>query len=1215
MIKLPLNMTSAIQVHKNNVKFDGGFFPIGENNFWHGGIRLKDDNGDEPIYPIAEGKIIAYRLSEDYEYLPLPNQIKHDEKVKLDKGELKKHPYTKQVILGGKNYYQMKGRVDDEMEKMLQKEMGLYFSNNFVLIEHELKTPNECRDGNGKGIIKFYTLYMHLKPDSAYNYPEEFVKIDRYEESLDSDLLYRKPFYREWNFKLDVARDTKGVKVFNSLDDKSKKAVLPFGKNIWIKDEVHGGYVEFGYRDDDNVWNNAVIKKNNIEKIDYKGNVHYYKTTEEIPVYHLKKPDLQVGTLKKGIDWIKMGEQVSYKGKLTNKVKIKTYFENITDRRAVKGFIPVKFLKYHYTNKRYGIHFYKVKQDYILREYTKTTEVIKYKLDTEYKYYDRMDNCTKKIIFRKEASLSSADLFKEGKSNELKIYKYIYLDGETKADEVVEVSEEDLTSKDEYIDWFDKEKIYAGDIVKVIKPPKDIGNVTDQFYVETHLFFNVQELLVDKSKLTWRRGEQWQIKQDANEDITVLEDKGLRFFSSPKETAIVNRVVPKGQEFKLFDELGYFKQGKGFKLIDTQEKVNNVNYIDLGSKDDILTSNSILSDFKVDGNINIIKDGYKVSPDIILGYAGDFLHQRNMYHLELFFAEDKLDFIDNPAGDSITRYTFPEGTRGFYTMEQVKPTQQYLPSRTKMKIITPKDQQDSPPFVNAREVELEEVRVFIKEDKIKVDKKKKDFELLVKEIDSVYFYITEEKKLVKITDKSELKLEFTQNNGFNCFSYKFKGEKPKGWILIDKVGFTELEDDIIELVTPIEPPKDIEKDGLSGWFEENPEAIKFNPEDFQLSDEVKVLSRELVKKHGVDGKIYLGVKAGSYGTKWFLEDKLEEMVASENLFEWKNYFEKMEETEDLEPGKCDLKDLVRKIEYAGGKDAVVDGTLSYGEVRNAVQKDSIAEMLNRLIVKHPTEWHPAIYEEVEEVLRRKIKPAYIRNNVKTTVDKLCWWNGISGIKDFPDTSGCTNLFFAHPARFVEHIAEMKMGNFNPYGGKRITSSFSGRMEDVFDNPGFAVYTGKGPYKGYTSNTGIFNDGYRVDWNHEGVDFTTNQVNGLDVHCLIYGTVVVTGWNLYYGPFVIVQAADDPQKFFLAGHLSSIAVEVDQVVVPKMLIGKSGEEGAYSLGPHLHVSVFVIDDEEVGKIAKRTKGDNFDVFNYKLYCRNPFNHKIPYKAAK
>lgn len=89
---------------------EGGFFPIGANNFWHGGIHL--DAGGDAVQAIADGDIVAYRIN------------KKALEVKL---------------------------LDETMR----------YSNGFVLVRHERYTPKGAK-------LELFSLAVHLLPFEEY---------------------------------------------------------------------------------------------------------------------------------------------------------------------------------------------------------------------------------------------------------------------------------------------------------------------------------------------------------------------------------------------------------------------------------------------------------------------------------------------------------------------------------------------------------------------------------------------------------------------------------------------------------------------------------------------------------------------------------------------------------------------------------------------------------------------------------------------------------------------------------------------------------------------------------------------------------------------------------------------------------------------------------------------------------------------------------------
>jgi len=90
-------------------QYSGGNFPIGSSLTWHGGVHIETEEKrkeNKPIVCIADGAIVAYRFSKDY-----------------------------------KTY----------------GEESVPFSNNFVLVQHHYKSPNNQK-------LVFYSLYQHLRP-------------------------------------------------------------------------------------------------------------------------------------------------------------------------------------------------------------------------------------------------------------------------------------------------------------------------------------------------------------------------------------------------------------------------------------------------------------------------------------------------------------------------------------------------------------------------------------------------------------------------------------------------------------------------------------------------------------------------------------------------------------------------------------------------------------------------------------------------------------------------------------------------------------------------------------------------------------------------------------------------------------------------------------------------------------------------------------------
>ncbi|MFB0975354.1 MAG: hypothetical protein QMB71_04480, partial [Tolumonas sp.] len=111
----------------------GGYYLLGANNYWHGGIHITDEKfsqhkKDHPVRCMMDGEVIAYRLNRQY-----PTQ-KWQPKSGLPAKDLK-------------------------------------FSNGFCLIKHEYESPAVQQEGENNGKtnkLTFYSLYMHLADHRTY---------------------------------------------------------------------------------------------------------------------------------------------------------------------------------------------------------------------------------------------------------------------------------------------------------------------------------------------------------------------------------------------------------------------------------------------------------------------------------------------------------------------------------------------------------------------------------------------------------------------------------------------------------------------------------------------------------------------------------------------------------------------------------------------------------------------------------------------------------------------------------------------------------------------------------------------------------------------------------------------------------------------------------------------------------------------------------------
>lgn len=99
-----------------DAELDQGFYPVSHDGRWHGGVHLKPPEQSSPVRAIANGIIVAYRVSK----ASIPHKNQEGKEV-----------------------------------------AGWESDNSFVLIKHELKGKDSKR------AIVFYSLYMHLASGDA----------------------------------------------------------------------------------------------------------------------------------------------------------------------------------------------------------------------------------------------------------------------------------------------------------------------------------------------------------------------------------------------------------------------------------------------------------------------------------------------------------------------------------------------------------------------------------------------------------------------------------------------------------------------------------------------------------------------------------------------------------------------------------------------------------------------------------------------------------------------------------------------------------------------------------------------------------------------------------------------------------------------------------------------------------------------------------------
>jgi hypothetical protein len=120
-----------LQVLTAMAKASSGFYPIGKNGQWHGGIHFDANTArvfdQSSVRCIADGEVIAYRIDANY-----PQSRYLDER---------------------------------------NRPRNAPFSTGFVLVKHRLEAPPLPGGADTPPALTFYSLYMHLLDWGGYNKP------------------------------------------------------------------------------------------------------------------------------------------------------------------------------------------------------------------------------------------------------------------------------------------------------------------------------------------------------------------------------------------------------------------------------------------------------------------------------------------------------------------------------------------------------------------------------------------------------------------------------------------------------------------------------------------------------------------------------------------------------------------------------------------------------------------------------------------------------------------------------------------------------------------------------------------------------------------------------------------------------------------------------------------------------------------------------------
>lgn len=1257
------NFDNVDFIYSNNESFRGGFFPIGDNNFWHGGIHLQGEKDRATyVHPVEDGEIIAYRITKEYSSYSdeLPKELKKymvNEAKKMatkEVAELIDASFKPKTM--SPDTFVLKDDLDDESLEIL-KEVFNNYSNNFVLVRHKKNILEQE--------IVFYTLYMHL--DVWNNYP-------LYSEDDEQEGEVVRPFYRQWKFK--VTGDETGPGLLLS----SGEVVYPYVRVEEVLNE-DGNNVEIEEEDEDRIKVKVLF--------DYDGSGDFkegFISRKEGNNEFLEAIDQRKLKIKEGAKVYSDNDKTSLKGEMSK--------ENVINNTNISG----EAIEYPRTEAD-------IRRISFSENNFEVYQVEGYILNGGEDYLN-----PSKVSGHHYVSVESIELYQLDKLVE-------------KIDEIKQANSEAKIDTNKMLTDFAGEKdnkalrVYSNDILKVtaVDDEKILehfpeAKIVKRIYADEDLpggecrgWIDIDDLVI--SPVTYKvLSESITRAFDADSLYVGIDSdiKGLYAREVAESDGQVVKILEDGEEL-ILDEIVHSNDIKDVNAFfpvyegddDNKENPYYVKGTVLFSNTEIVKADN--GDFNIEdsGNsVTVLDEPIPISKEkTVFGTLGKMGFQDKMIHFELFMLDDSFIKLDIPANDK--DYYFKPGVYNLTKKKYVEETVE-LETGSILKIVEAKEDSD-----------IIKVETYCKPpgsfEYIHYASVLKDSESGNRQ----YKWVTQWSEIQFTAgegecDFYEIKIEYT-DEGPKYYANKLddiKGFYVKGLkandgnadrSLVEGAGNTS-DSSYWKLKLPIIIDSSERKAGFllksklpdnltayeGGYYELNQSGItwyKVDPEPFEPGGnlEIKLGAETTVRSSRIEiaeykNKKWLGFEFPNGEKGWIDEDKLSKF--EERSFEDKilkdgiildtsnlnNFFKIVEESDikKMEDGICDLGELLKTAKFVLDDDFISQLNESLVKVKGGSEEENrffkpglifeklsevvsnidesndrnkirLVDYLRRMICKLPTEWEDwDDNDDKKSQMEGRLKGIpYLFSQTrldeyKASVKELSWF---SEVKDKIEAQS-NMLYFYHPASFLKSMKNLT-AEFNPFAGKLITHHLKGTQVLVKDNPGFGVLQNKNndvfKLESYYGLTGGINEQYSATWKHEGVDMRSWGTG--EIVSFITGKVVESGYNSDYGLFLLIQSSSKPTHFYLIAHLKEKLKEKKSMVKPTDIVAIAGNTGMESKpvnrrSVHLHTSFYKIEDKDFKKIISEENG----VYTFRLTANrnlhfNPLDHNDPWRQGQ
>ncbi|WP_020614704.1 hypothetical protein [Sediminispirochaeta bajacaliforniensis] len=979
----------AAQALSNNLGFGGGFYPLGENNLWHGGVHLQSVVDPEthllrPIKTAYQGELVCSRFSETYISQDLPERLSADEVRNLNtrgRAVVLRH-YTERETGGLIFFEKNTGTMSPEDEGELKSTLNLYYSNSFALVRHQAHTPF------GQAIT-FYTLYMHLKPYGLLS-EEDTSRLFYFHKTITAEAEYA-------SLGLALYQHKNGTGIRKYLPEESYLEVTT--DPLWHLPEENTTLAQVRSRYLPHQGMEGFINLSYCTLVEEAS----YKAARELEFYHRDSGEL-IGTIPADT-LLTIPDQETYVEDRDDERRHQKAARQTGNRHVYLRVASGELVISQEMARQGELRYYPAN-----RPFRRTSDGRYVMTQDADLYKDRWGFSAKKLYEGDEIEI--VDTPDRGLLGMLHTEVRLKLDGIV--DGLVYITEADITITPAVYQVQSRlhaREGAAGEIGRGDKTGIRVRRIPGRY-----------------------RDEERRI---CNEAIDIIS-RGDPVYFEDLDRFLDLRFGESSSAYLKLDPAFYdYPEGEAYVYVGAGEENREEYQVAFD-----LTPPDYAKDVERNGEVVFYGDPIPIPSSAVLGYAGDMLEDKDIVHFELF--TDNTDFLTPMKKDGTIEdkpvYRIEPGTTGFKRCADIAvkaPREHAIPGLSCLEIIMHDGERlGSLPFSNARRVRrasgtpIEAWVLWVPETwdtAMRWDghryKGQADTHINVftscpteqeKEPESVEVVIYEDETFELIATSATIPQALsgqTQSEYGDYRKFRFHRALEDGetsqTFFIDLTETTTkaiIENRIIEL-----------QENLTEVYDANPEQHDFSEDD----------TREITQQHhferirdialDVHDNRYVLIETSPDTEAWIAEDLFTRVITRLNYFNWGDFFQEFDDPN--KDGIMELGELLANVLPPG---VSVPGTLAEGGVLAALRNDEIREAANKLIVKHKSEWDTKSNDYFNALKRHPYRLSDPEvEEVRAFSSNLDFWQEAAAVLPASD-----NLTFFHPVTFLTHLEKV-----------------------------------------------------------------------------------------------------------------------------------------------------------------------------------------------